>query len=88
MSPDSAREGARTNWTDSVLHPASLSAHVVTIQRMSRNQTCSTDSQTVPPPKGNYKEVPMKKVCVGGIFKPQFWPIHLLCSLLNLGKVR
>lgn len=65
MSPDSAREGARTNWTDSVLEPASLSAHVVTIQRMSRNQTCSTDSQTVPRPKGSYGEVAMDKVAGG-----------------------
>lgn len=58
-----SREGARTNWTDSVLEPASLSAHVVTIQRMSRNQACSTDSQSVHPPKDDYREVPMEKVC-------------------------
>lgn len=50
--------------TDSVLQPASLSAHVVTIQRVSRNQMCLKDSQTVHSPKGNYGEVPVEKVCV------------------------
>lgn len=75
--------------TDSVLQPASLSAHVVTIQRVSRNQMCLKDSQTVRSPKGNYGEVPVEKVCVCVIIlQSQFWPTHLLCSLLNLGKVR
>lgn len=44
--------------------------------------------QTVLPPKGEYKQVPMEKVVGEKQLKPQFWPIHLLSSLLNLRKVR
>lgn len=50
--------------TDSVLQPASLSAHVVTIQRVSRNQMCLKDSQTVRSPLKATKEKCLWKKCV------------------------
>lgn len=41
--------------------------------------------QTVPPPKGDYGELPLEKSYLGGWnLKPQFWPTHLFCH--DIGK--
>lgn len=42
--------------SDSVLQAASLSAHAVTIQRMSRKPTCCKIQRLHPPPEDNCRE--------------------------------
>lgn len=43
------------------------------------------DSEAVHPPKDGYREVPTERR-QARMLKAWFWSIHLLCSLLNLGK--